>query len=125
MFRGYTLRNRITIFFLMIISTLLIGAIGYVHIKTSIEGGSPTVIDALYWTVVTISTLGYSNNGIYLTSQAGELFSIFMIGMGVFIIFVGIEIGIGPWFEMKMKRIVEKRSPPVPERGHVIVAGLS
>lgn len=125
MLRGYPLRNRLVIFFLMVLSTLLIGAIGYVYIKTSIEGGRPTVIDALYWTVVTISTLGYSNSSINLTSQAGELFSVFMIVAGVFIIFVGIEIGLGPWFETKMKSIVEKKSAPVPKEGHVIVAGLT
>ncbi len=125
MFRGYTLRNRMVIFFLMVLSTLLIGAIGYVYIKTEIEGGHPTLIDALYWTVVTISTLGYSNSDINLTSQAGKLFSIFMIVAGVFIIFVGIEMGLGPWFEYKMRGIMEKKSPPVPEKGHVIVAGLS
>ena len=125
MFKGYTLRNRLTIFFLMIISTLLIGSIGYVYIKTVMEGGSPTIIDALYWTVITISTLGYSNSGINLTSQAGELFSIFMVITGVFIIFVGIEIGVGPWFEEKMKKVVEKKGPAIPEKRHVIVAGLS
>ncbi len=125
MLRGYPLRNRIVIFILMVTSTLLIGAIGYVYIKTNIEGGHPTAIDAIYWTVVTISTLGYSNGDINLNSQAGELFSIIMILAGVFIIFVGIEIGLGPWFEAKMKKIVEKKSPPVPKKGHVIVAGLS
>lgn len=125
MFRGYTLRNRLTIFFLMILTTILIGSIGYVYIKSVIEGGSPTLIDALYWTTVTISTLGYSNSSINLTSQAGELFSIFMIIAGVFIIFIGIEIGVGPWFEDKMRKVVEKRGPAVPEKGHIIIAGLS
>ncbi len=125
MLRGYSLKNRISIFVLMVLSTLLIGAIGYAYIKINIEGGRASALDSLYWAVVTISTLGYSNNGIYLTSEAGKLFSIFVISMGVFVIFVGVQIGVGPWFEHKLETIMEKRRVAIPKSGHVIVAGLS
>lgn len=125
MLRGYSLKNRISIFLLMLISTLLIGAIGYAYIKTNIEGGSATVLDSVYWAAVTISTIGYSNNGIYLTSAAGKAFSIFVIALGIFVIFVGVQIGVGPWFEHKLEHMMEKRRAPIPKEGHVIVAGIS
>ncbi len=125
MLRGYSLKNRISIFLLMVISTLLIGAIGYAYIKTNIEGGTASVLDSIYWAVVTISTLGYSNNGIYLTSEAGKAFSIVVITMGVFVIFVGVQIGVGPWFEHKLEHMMERRRAPIPKSGHVIVAGIS
>ena len=124
MLRGYSLKNRITIFLLLSISAILIGAIGYAYIKINIEGGRTTAIDALYWAISTISTIGYANNGVYLRSQIGEGFTIFMITLGIFVIFAGVQIGVGPWFERKMERIMEKKKAPIPEKGHVIVAGI-
>ena len=66
--------NKVVIGFLIALIFLMIGTIGY----TIIEDYS--TLDALYMTVITISTVGFGE--IHTLSEAGRLFTIFLIMFG-------------------------------------------
>jgi len=69
--------------FLLIISTLLVGILGF----EIIEGWS--FLDSLYMTVITLGTVGFSE--IKTLSSAGRIFTIFLISFGITV--VGYTIG--------------------------------
>ncbi|MDP3480566.1 MAG: NAD-binding protein [Desulfoprunum sp.] len=68
-------RNRIRLAILLLIFFLGVGTVGYVIIE-----GYP-LLDAVYMTVITIATVGFGE--IHPLSQAGRLFTIFLILSGV------------------------------------------
>lgn len=70
---------RISLFFL--VALLIIGCGGYM----SIEGW--TLIDSLYMTVITVSTVGFKE--VFALSPAGRLFTICLIIFGVSFIAYG------------------------------------
>ena len=120
----YTLRNRFALLALGIISVILLGNIGYVLVRLS-EGGNPTLIDAMYWTIVTLATLGSYPPGMIFTSTFGKILTIVVVLGGVLTIFIGLQIAVGPWIERTMKRALRKKKQPIPEENHVIVCGYS
>lgn len=120
----YTLRNRFALLALGIFSMILMGNIGYIVVKTW-EGGNPTILEAMYWTVVTLSTLGSYPSGMTFQSDYGMVLTIFIVLGGVLTIFIGLQIVVGPWIENTMKRALKKKKEPIPSGGHVIVCGFS
>ncbi len=126
---GYTmafaLRNRIILFVLMVFSLILIGSLGYLIIRIYVEHHSATLTDAIYFSVATISTLGYYPPNSMLTSEVGKWFHIFYLGLGLAIIFGGIQTIIGPWFEMKIKMAERGWRVPIPKDAHVIICGYN
>ena len=85
-----TRERRLTAALALLITILVTGTIGY----TAIEGAPP--FDALYMTVITISTVGYSE--VFPLSTAGEAFTAFLIlvgvGAGLYTAAIALEIGI-------------------------------
>ena len=68
-------RKKLKIILLLLFFLVLIGTLGYMLLlKTSL-------INALYMTVITISTVGYKEVGVM--SQGAKIFSIFLIFFGV------------------------------------------
>ena len=102
-----------------ILSTLLIGTIGF----TVISGYSP--FDAFYMTLTTMTTVGYGE--IHPLDRAGRIFNSFLIIFGVSTILVGIgamtqtiiELELGDAFgKRRQKRMIDKLE------NHFIVCGF-
>lgn len=68
-------KKQIILAFFMFFSVAIVGTIGYYHLL------NVNLIDALYMTVITISTVGYTEVGV-MTPQS-KLFSVFIIFWGV------------------------------------------
>lgn len=90
------------------------------------EGQSHDWISGLYWTITTMSTLGYGD--ITFASDAGRLFSMVVLASGVLLIlvllpFMFIQFVVTPWME---RRETDRAPRRVPEtlRGHIILVGL-
>ncbi len=73
------LQSRFRIALSALVAVFIIGTLGYMVI----EGWS--FIESLYMTVITISTVGYSE--VYPLGESGQIFSIFLIVVGVGIMF--------------------------------------
>lgn len=90
------------------------------------EGQTHDWSNALYWTITTMSTLGYGD--ITFDSTAGRLFSMVVLVSGVLLILVllpylFIQFVVTPWIAERDKARVPRR---VPEslRGHLLLIGL-
>ncbi len=122
---AFALRNRVILFILMVFSLILFGSLGYLIIKIYVEHQSATLTDAIYFSVATISTLGYYPPGSTLTSEVGKWFHIIYLGVGLAIIFGGIQTIVGPWLELKIKRAERGWGMPIPKDAHVIICGYN
>ncbi|ERP39347.1 potassium channel family protein [Chitinivibrio alkaliphilus] len=76
------LRN-VLLFFFVCITIILSGVVGYI----SLEGYS--FLDALYMTIITISTVGYQE--VYPLSQTGKIFTIILIIFGITLALYGLS----------------------------------
>lgn len=117
-------QRQIFIAFTLLISLILIGTVGYLLIEKDNPAGKWQLLDAVYMTVITLTTVGYSNMGM---SDAGRVFTLFLLigGFGVFTYSITIatafliEGQLQSFFrQQKMVRTVEKLS------NHYIVCGL-
>ena len=122
---AFALKNRVILFVLMVFSLILFGSLGYLAIKIYVEHQTATLTDAIYFSVATISTLGYYPQGSPLTSEVGKWFHIIYLGVGLAIIFGGIQTIVGPWFELKIRRAEQGWGMPIPKDAHVIICGYN
>lgn len=108
----------------MLWGLLLTGTIGYLVIERNNPEHGWQLLDAIYMTVITLTTVGYQDMGI---SDAGRIFTLFLLigGFGVFTYSVTIatafliEGQLQNFFrQQKMARIVDKLS------NHYILCGL-
>lgn len=118
------LRGRITLFLIVVLSVILVGMIGFIYIKT-LEGESPTLIDAFSWAIITLSTLGSYSSDTMLDSIIGKLFTSFVVVLGISIFFVGTPLILAPWIERRIKTAVRPRPLTLPKKDHVIICGYS
>ncbi len=108
----------------MLISLLIIGTVGYLFFEKNNPEGKWHLLDAVYMTVITLTTVGYGNMGM---SDSGRVFTLFLLlgGFGVFTYSVTIatafliEGQLQSFFrQQKMVRNVDKLS------NHYILCGL-
>jgi len=125
MISSFPLKNRLILFLLMVLSTILLGSLGYVIIKVFVEHQSTSITDAIYFSVATISTLGHYPAGIGLESEVGKWFTLLYLIFGLGVIFGGIQALLGPWIEMKVKSAVHERKLPIPQDAHIVIAGYN
>src|SRR5690625_5292415 len=90
------------------------------------EGKNHDWADALYWTITTMSTLGYGD--ITFDSAAGQLFSMVVLVSGVLLILVllpylFIQFVVTPWIAERDQARVP-RSVPDTLHGHLLLVGL-
>ena len=117
-------QRQIIIALAMLASLLVIGTVGYLLLEQDNPQGKWTLLDAIYMTVITLTTVGYSNLGM---SDDGRIFTLFLLigGFGVFTYSVTIatafliEGQLQSFFrQQRMIRTVHKLS------NHYIICGL-
>lgn len=118
------LRGRITLFLIVVLSVMLTGMIGFIYLKT-LEGGTPTLIDAFSWAIITLSTLGSYSAETTLNSTMGKLFTSFVVVLGISVFFVGTPLILAPWIERRIKKTLKPRPSPIQKKDHVIICGYS
>jgi len=115
----YRLRNRLLLIVISLAVTIAGGTIGFIVI----EGYPP--FDAFYMTIITISTVGYTE--IHPLSHAGRVFNSFLIFFGVTIMLLAvggmtqaiIELELNQYFgKRRNKKMIDKL------QGHYIVCGF-
>jgi len=123
---SWTLRQRhfraLLIFFLVLLGLVTSFSIIF-QILMAYEGQQHSWVSGFYWTMSTMSTLGYGD--ITFTSDPGRLFSVLVLlsGMIFFLIllpFTFIELFYEPWIESRAANLVP-RSVPADMQGHVIL----
>lgn len=112
---------------------LAVGSIAMVGLYSSIfmalmerEGQSHDWTSSLYWTITTMSTLGYGD--VTFSSSAGRLFSMIVLISGILLLlvvlpFMFIQFVVAPWMAERDKAGVARKVPET-LRGHIIVVGL-
>lgn len=117
-------QRKILIALLLLVILLVTGSIGYLITEKNNPGGKWELLDAIYMTVITLTTVGYSNMGM---SDAGRIFTLLLLigGFGVFTYSITIatayliEGQLQSFFrQQKMVRTVDKLS------NHYIICGL-
>lgn len=117
-------QRKILIAFTLLMGLLVTGTVGYLLLERDNPEGEWQLLDAVYMTVITLTTVGYGNMGM---SDAGRVFTLFLLtgGIGVFTYSVTIatafliEGQLQSFFrQQKMIRTVDKLF------NHYIVCGL-
>ena len=117
-------QRKILIAFTLLMGLLVTGTVGYLFLEKDNPEGEWQLLDAVYMTVITLTTVGYGNMGM---SDAGRVFTLFLLtgGIGVFTYSVTIatafliEGQLQSFFrQQKMIRTVDKLL------NHYIVCGL-
>ena len=117
-------QRKILIAPILLVSLLVTGTVGYLFLERDNPEGEWQLLDAVYMTVITLTTVGYGNMGM---SDAGRVFTLFLLigGFGVFTYSVTIatafliEGQLQSFFrQQKMIRTVDKLF------NHYIICGL-
>ena len=96
------------------------------HYIKAYEGEQLSFISGFYWTIVTMTTLGYGD--IILTSDLGRAFSIIVLLSGVVFLlvmlpFTFIQFFYAPWLEAQNKARTPKELPSTTS-GHVLLSSM-
>ncbi len=107
-----------------LVGVILLYAALFQLIMVHVEGQSHSWITAVYWTVVTMSTLGVGD--VTFTSDPGRLFSLAVLVSGVVLLlvvlpFTFIRFFYAPWLEAQV-RLRAPRRVPSSVKGHVIIS---
>ncbi len=106
-----------------LVAVILLYAVLFQVIMVQVEGQSHSWITAVYWTVVTMSTLGFGD--VTFTSDVGRLFSLVVLVSGVVLLlvvlpFTFIRFFYAPWLETQV-RLRAPRRVASSVRDHVII----
>jgi len=121
--RIWSTRTRIKVFSLSLLLIFLSSVFGFLLIKYYIEDQTVTFVESIYWTVITLATLGYYPPGLGLESHIGMAFTIIVVLSGLVTIFLGVPSIVAPWLEERLNRIKDSERIPIPTAGHVVVVG--
>ena len=117
-------QRKIIIAFSLLFGILIIGTIGFTLLEKNNPQGEWSLLDAVWMTVITLTTVGYDDMGI---SDAGRVFALFLLigGIGMYIYSITIATAffvegqlLSFFKHRKMTRDVEKLS------NHYIVCGI-
>ncbi len=120
-------RNLRPFFFLLVLFIVLIGVYSSIfHVLMANEGQDYSWATGIYWTVVTMSTLGYGD--VVFTSGVGQLFSVVVLLSGsalilVLLPFTFIQFVFMPWMDRRAQRATP-RHLPTDFSDHMILTGL-
>ncbi len=112
--------------FLAILLTLIVTYGVLFHVIMEMEGQQHSWMTGFYWTLVTMSTLGFGD--ITFTSDLGRLFSMLVLGSGIVVLlimlpFTFIEFFYAPWMEAQ-SRARAPRELPESFKDHVIITNF-
>lgn len=113
------IKKRLFIAFFLLIAVVVIGVVGYMMIS------GDSFVDALYMTVITVSTVGFGL--IHQLSTEGKLFTIFLILLSVSLYgyvlkILSENIALGTFFkELKLKKMQKQINSL---NGHTVVCGF-
>ena len=112
-------------FVLFCVLTVVVTALIFQRMMILYEGEAHSFVDGLYWSITTMTTLGYGD--ITFASAEGRLFSGFvalcgMILFGVMLPFSFIAVFFGPWLQSLMRYRPRVRLPRNIV-GHIIICG--
>jgi len=113
------IKKRLFIAFFLLITVVMIGVVGYMYISKD------SFVDALYMTVITVSTVGFGL--IHELSTEGKLFTIFLIIVSVSLYgyvlkILSENIALGTFFkELKIKKMQKQINSL---KGHTVVCGF-
>ena len=107
-----------------LVAVILFYAALFQVIMVQVEEQSHSWITAVYWTLVTMSTLGFGD--VTFTSDVGRLFSLAVLVSGVVLLlvvlpFTFIRFFYAPWLEAQV-RLRAPRRVPSSVQGHVIIS---
>jgi len=107
-----------------LVAVILLYAALFQVIMVQVEGQSHSWITAVYWTVVTMSTLGFGD--VTFVSDTGRLFSLVVLMSGVVLLlvvlpFTFIRFFYAPWLEAQVQLRAPRRVPSS-VRDHVIIS---
>ncbi|QBI18709.1 potassium channel protein [Egibacter rhizosphaerae] len=110
---------------LAFLGAVVVFAVGFQLLMTTVEGREHSWTDAVYWTLVTMSTLGYGD--IVFESSVGRAYSLLVLMSGALLIlillpFTFIQLVYLPW-RSALRQARAPRELPERVRGHVIVTG--
>ncbi len=120
-------RNVRVLLILLGVFSLLVALYSTVfHVLMDREGQSHSWPTAIYWTLVTMTTLGFGD--ITFESDAGRLFSVFVLLSGsVFLLillpFAFIQFVLAPWMAMREASRAPRRLP-ASTNGHMVLTAL-
>jgi len=114
--------QRLAQFLAILVSMIAIYGILF-HVIMEMEGQKHSWMTGFYWTLVTMSTLGFGD--ITFTSDLGRLFSMVVLGSGIVVLlimlpFTFIEFFYAPWMEAQ-SRARAPRELPSTFKDHVII----
>ena len=110
-------------FVVFLVSVVLLFSATFQFIMWQVEDQSHSWVTAIYWTVVTMSTVGFGD--IVFVSDAGRFFTLVVLGSGIPLLLVilpaiFIRVLYAPWLEKQMRQEVPDRLP-APISGHVVI----
>lgn len=112
--------------FLIILFSLIVLYGVLFHVIMEMEGQKHSWMTGFYWTLVTMSTLGFGD--ITFTSDIGRFFSMIVLGSGIVVLlimlpFTFIEFFYAPWMEAQ-SRARAPRELPENFKDHVIITNF-
>ncbi len=124
--RGPGTRRNLTVLvkFMLVLVAMVTTYTILFHLLMAREGQDHSWITGVYWTLVTMSTLGFGD--IIFHSDIGRVFSVFVLVSGVLFLlivlpFTFVQFFYAPWLEAQTRLRVPRSVDPA-TRGHVILA---
>lgn len=119
-------RRRTILLAVLVVVALIFVYSSIFHVLMQHEGREYNWAGAIYWTITTMSTLGFGD--ITFTSTAGRLFSIIVLATGVVVIlmllpYLFIQFVVTPWLKQRERSRIARRVPET-LRGHIVLVGL-
>ncbi len=117
--------QRLVQFLLILVAMISIYGVLF-HVIMEMEGQKHSWMTGFYWTLVTMSTLGFGD--ITFTSDLGRLFSMIVLGSGIVVLlimlpFTFIEFFYAPWMEAQ-SRARAPRQLPSSFKNHIIITNF-
>ena len=108
----------------LLVAVIAIYSVLFQVIMVQVEGQSHSWITAVYWTLVTMTTLGFGD--VVFATDTGRLFTVIVLGSGVMLLlvvlpFTFIRFFYAPWLEAQ-ERLRAPRRVPSSVQGHVIIS---
>jgi voltage-gated potassium channel len=105
------IKRRVIILIASIITLLVLSPLGYMLIRNTFDGKETSFIEAFFWTVATITTMGAPSD-LVLTSEIGRVYTVIVVFSGIALFFIGFPFFIiGPWLEEQVKKATYSHPP--------------